>query len=250
MSVYQVKLPVFEGPFDLLYHLIEDQKLSLYDIPIAKITAQYLDYLHVMEILDMEVATGFLVMAATLLEIKSKMLLPKEKPENMETDDEFLDEGFDGEDARAELVEKLIEYKKYKLVALELREKERSLSRIYTRADQIDRAPQEILEIEVGPLELLNFFQGLIKRRTNPPIHRVVLEKIGITERIKEIRNILSRFKKSLTFSDLIKDKQTRYDVVLSFMAILEMTKAGEISVSQSDNFKPIRLKTFNKEEK
>ena len=243
MSVYKVSLPVFEGPFDLLYHLIEEQKLSIYDIPIAKITAQYLDYLHVMEILDMEVASGFLVMAATLLEIKSKLLLPKEKNIDLEEGDDFLDEDRTEEDARAELVEKLLEYKKFKLVAQELREKERNLSRIYTRADQIDRAPLDILEINIGPIELLNFFQGLIKRRTNPPIHRVVFEKLSMAERILEIKNMLSQFKKSITFDQIIKNKKSRYEIVLSFMAILEMNKAGEILVNQSDNFKTIRVR-------
>lgn len=91
MSAYQVKLPVFEGPFDLLYHLIEEQKINIYDIPIAHIAGQYLEYLQMMEILDMEVASGFLIMAATLLEIKSKMLLPKEKPEEIRSGDEDID---------------------------------------------------------------------------------------------------------------------------------------------------------------
>ena len=244
MSVYQVKLPIFEGPFDLLYHLIEEQKLNIWDIPIASITAQYLDYIHMMEILDMEVASGFLVMAATLLEIKSKTLLPQDKPEDMPDDDDFDEEMFE-EDARLQLVEKLLEYRKFKMVAQQLREMERSASRIFTRSSKVERQPEEILEVNIGALDLLNIYQGLVKRRINPPIHRVVLEKIGIVDRIKEIKNMLRSFKGSLNFSELLKDKNSRYDQVLSFMAILEMSKAGEISILQPGNFKPIKLKSL-----
>lgn len=248
MSGYQVKLPIFEGPFDLLYHLIEDQKINIYDIPIASIAAQYLEYLQMMEILDMEVASGFLIMAATLLEIKSKMLLPKEKPaDDMHTGDEDLDSDLYEEDARAELVEKLIEYRRFKLVALELREMERQASRIFTRSSDIERHPEEILEINVGPHDLLSIYHGLVRRRINPPIHRVVLEKIGIVDRINEIRNLLQKFKGEITFNDLVKEKDGRYELVLSFMAVLEMSKTGELSLDQKANFDPIFLRKPDK---
>lgn len=242
MSSYQVKLPVFEGPFDLLFHLIEEQRINIYDIPISKIAAQYLDYLQMMEILDMEVASGFLVMAATLLEIKSRTLLPNEKIDDVYTGDEEIDEAYFEEDARLSLVEKLIEYRRFKLVSLQLREMEKSTSRIYTRSSDFERQPEEILEIDVGANELLNIYHALIRRRINPPIHRVVLEKIGIMDRMNEIRNILKKFKGEMTFVELIKNKKTRYEVVLSFMAILEMSKTGELALLQNENFDPIRL--------
>lgn len=244
MSGYQVKLPIFEGPFDLLYHLIEDQKINIYDIPIASIAAQYLEYLQMMEIFDMEVASGFLVMAATLLEIKSKMLLPKEKPvDDMYTGDEDLDSDLYEEDARAELVEKLIEYRKFKLVALDLREMERRASRIFTRSSDLERHPEEILEINVGPHELLSIYHGLVRRRINPPIHRVVLEKISVADRIKEIRKLLRKLKGDVTFDDLLKEKDDRHELVLSFMAVLEMSKVGELNLDQKANFQPIFLR-------
>ncbi len=243
MSGYQVKLPVFEGPFDLLYHLIEEQKINIYDIPIAHIASQYLEYLQMMEILDMEVASGFLVMAATLLEIKSKMLLPREKPEEVSSGDLDIDESFYEEDARAGLVEKLLEYKRFKMVALELREMERSASRIYTRSSDLERQPEEILEIDIGPSELLSIYHALVRRRISPPIHRVILEKIGIIERINEIRALLKAFKGEMTFDRLVKKAASRYETVLSFMAVLEMAKAGELSVTQKANFKPIVLR-------
>lgn len=243
MSGYQVKLPVFEGPFDLLYHLIEEQKVNIYDIPIAHIAAQYLEYLQMMEILDMEVASGFLVMAATLLEIKSRMLLPKEKPEVLHSGDLDIDESFYEEDARAQLVEKLIEYRKFKMVALELREMERSASRIFTRRTDLERPPEEILEINIGTGELLSIYHALVRRRISPPIHRVILEKIGIIDRINEIRALLKAFKGEMTFARLIKNSPSRYETVLSFMAVLEMTKTGELDVAQKANFQPIVLK-------
>jgi segregation and condensation protein A len=242
MSSYQVKLPVFEGPFDLLYHLIEEQRINIYDIPIARIAAQYLEYLQMMEILDMEVASGFLIMAATLLEIKSKTLLPGEKSEEVFTGDDEIDEAYFEEDARIELVEKLLEYKRFKLMSLQLRELEKRASRIFTRDTDFERQPEEILEVNIGPIELLNIYHALVRRRINPPIHRVVLEKIGIMDRINEIRGILKKFKGEITFGDLIKDRKNRYEVVLSFMAILEMSKNGELAVDQQDNFQPIIL--------
>ncbi|MBQ3644109.1 MAG: segregation/condensation protein A [Candidatus Riflebacteria bacterium] len=242
MSAYQVKLPVFEGPFDLLYHLIEEQQIDIYDIPIAKITEQYLEHIQMMEILDMEIASGFLVMAATLIEIKSKMLLPKEKPQVFESGDEFIDEGYQEEDARSQLVEQLLEYKKFKLIAQELREMERNASRIYTRTSDIERQPEEILEINIGPVELLDIFHTLVRRRIMPPIHRVVLNKLSIIDRMKEIRKMLKEFKGEITFARLLKKEATRYNTVLSFMAILEMIKDGEIGCSQDGNFKPILI--------
>ena len=254
MSSYQVKLPVFEGPFDLLYHLIEEQQIDIYDIPIAQITDQYLEHIQMMEILDMEIASSFLVMAATLIEIKSKMLLPKEKPQEFESGDEFIDEAFQEEDARTQLVEQLLEYKKFKLIAQQLREMEKNASRIYTRNSDIERQPEEILEIKIGSIELLDIYHTVVRRRLMPPIHRVILNKLSIIDRIKEIREMLKKFKGEITFARLLKKEKTRYDTVLSFMAILEMIKDGEIGCSQDGNFQPIFItpgvKSSNKKHK
>ncbi len=244
MNVYQVRLPVFEGPFDLLYHLIEEQKINIYDIPIAHITNQYLEYLQIIEILDMEVASSFLIMAATLLQIKSKMLLPKDREQEIydEDYDDYDGEYLDEEDARLDLVEKLIEYKRFKLIALELRKLEAEASRIYTRFSVIERKPEEILEINVGPRDLLNIYHALIKSRVNPPIHRVVVDRLGVEERIVEIRRYLKSFKKEINFTDLLKDPTNKENKVVSFMAVLEMIKAGELDFSQRDTFAPIIL--------
>lgn len=247
MSAYQVRLPAFEGPFDLLYHLIEEQKVNIYDIPISTITAQYLDYLHMMEILDMEVASGFLVMAATLLEIKSRMLLPRDKPQagEIETGDEDLDGAPYEEDARRELVDKLVEYRRFKLMALELREMERKNSRIFTRAGSYDLQPEQILQINLTAFDLRALYEGLVRRRLNPPIHRVVVDRIGLEARIDEIRRVLNdlRHRRDVPFNDLVRGRKDRYDVVLSFMAILEMFKLGECDIAQADNFSPITIR-------
>ncbi|MFZ2959275.1 MAG: segregation/condensation protein A [Candidatus Ozemobacteraceae bacterium] len=241
MNIYQVKLPAFEGPFDLLYHLIEEQKINIYDIPIAHIASQYLDYIHMMEILDMDVASEFLVMAATLLEIKSKMLLPRDKPQELvEGDDGW--EGMVGDDARDDLVSRLVEYKRFKLIALQLRELERAASRIYTRKSSGERRPEEILEITVTVHDLLNLYQGLVRRRLNPPLHRVVIDRLSLTERVAEIRMMMRLWHGEVQFKDLVKDPMNRYDVVLSFMAVLEMAKVGELEIVQPGNFKPIIL--------
>lgn len=243
MSAYQVKLPVFEGPFDLLYHLIEEQKINIYDIPIAHITNQYLEYLQMIEILDMEVASSFLIMAATLLEIKSKMLLPKEKPIDSESyDDDFYEDGMQEEDARAGLVEQLLEYRKFKLIALELRKLEAAASRVYTRSSNEERRPEQILEINIGALDLLNVFHALIKSRMNPPIHRVVMDKMDIAERIEQIRHLLKDFTNDIKFTDLINNPTDRYETVISFMAILEMVKTGELDIEQKGSFAPITI--------
>ncbi len=243
MQGYQVKLPVFEGPFDLLFHLIEEQKVNIYDIPIAAITAQYLDYLQMMEILDMEVASSFLVMAATLLEIKSKMLLPREQPA---AGDFIVEEGEDGQpvegDARADLVEKLLEYKRFKLLALQLRELERQNSRLFARGLTGEFHPEEILQIQVSPLDLLNLFQNLVRRRLHPPVHRVILDRLSVEEKITEIRRLLAERRVAIPFRELVKDPASRAETVLSFLAILEMTKGGEITLKQSGNFKPVTI--------
>lgn len=147
------------------------------------------------------------------------------------------------EDARAGLVEKLLEYRRFKLVALQLREMERSASRIFTRSSDLERGPEEILEINIGPVELLNIFHALVRRRLSPPIHRVVLEKIGILDRINEIRDMLKKFKGEVTFGKLLKKGASRYETVLSFMAVLEMARTGELAFAQKANFEPIVLR-------
>jgi segregation and condensation protein A len=248
MAGYQVKLPVFEGPFDLLFHLIEEQKLNIYDIPIAGITAQYLEYLHMLECLDIEVAGAFLVMAATLLEIKSRMLLPKVDPLDEERDDGFFSEDeMTGEEARQALVEKLLEYKRFKMTALALRELERKSSRIFCRSLEYEPKPEEVLQLHIGANDLLKLFQGLVRRRLNPPVHRVVVDRMNLNERIREIREFLRFRKGSVNFLDLLSAERNRRELVNSFMAILEMAKNGEIAVAQSKNFHPITVRRVDR---
>ena len=128
---YQIRLEGFEGPFDLLFHLIEKNEVDIYDIPIAKITEQYIEYIEAMQMFDLDVASEFLVMAANLLSIKARMLLPKPPPEEQDPDTDAEDY-----DPRDELVEKLLEYKKYKLAAGYLQEKETYMGKVYTRPNE------------------------------------------------------------------------------------------------------------------
>ncbi|MBI3038586.1 segregation/condensation protein A [bacterium] len=242
MISYQVKLPIFEGPFDLLFHLIEEQKIDIYDIPIAQITTQYIDYLHMMDILDLEVASGFLVMAATLLEIKSKMLLPKNHPL---TQPDFEDEDNQASrepDARDGLVAKIVEYRRFRLIALELREFERKSSRFFSRNTEYSGRPEEILEIKIDLTDLLHLFEGVVKRRLFPPMHRIFLDRLSLADRIEEIKQILNKSQRPINFNSIIKDSRTRFDIVLSFLAILEMAKSGHVYLEQQANFKPIEI--------
>lgn len=244
MSGYLVKLPAFEGPFDLLYHLIEEQKINIYDIPVATIANQYLEYLHLMEILDMEVASEFLIMAATLLEIKSRMLLPKEKPADDENSEFGYENGEEAFDARTELVEKLLEYRKFKLMALELCSLEAKTSRIYTRNDNVELKPEEILQISITGNDLVNLYTAMVRRVLRPPVHRVVMDKVSIVEKINEIRAILRSMQCPITFDELIRKNSDNYNKVLSFMALLEMNDSGEITLNQPENFATIQIKS------
>lgn len=245
---YQVKLPIFEGPFDLLFHLIEEQKINIYDIPISAITAQYLEYLQMLEILDIEIATSFLVMAATLLEIKSKMLLPQQKNEkehqdlNLQTDSDNYDLN-PSSDARSVLVVKLLEYKKFKYLANQLRELEKNSSRIFIRAfDSETNKPHEILSISFTPVDLRNLFINLIRRKYIPQTHKIIIDKISVEQKIEEIRKFLLATKKEIEFIDLLSNPKDKKEIVLSFLALLEMAKNNIISIKQSKNFAPIKI--------
>lgn len=243
---YQVRLPVFEGPFDLLFHLIESQKINIYDIPIATITEQYLDYLRLLDLLDLEVTTSFLVMAATLLEIKSRMLLPPAPEE------ELGDEGGggdDGYDARQPLVDKLVEYRRFKLMALALRERERQASRIFTRQLGVEPQPVEFLQIELSAADLMALYRGLILRRRHPPVHRVVLDRINLSRRIEQLRHELRQRGGVGAFTDLLRDRRNRLEVVVSFLAILEMARLGEIRLDQAGTFRPIHIRIKNEKD-
>ncbi|MET3696170.1 condensin subunit ScpA [Bacillus oleivorans] len=234
---YLVKIDAFEGPLDLLLHLIQKLEIDIYDIPMKEITEQYMSYIHTMQELHLDVASEYLVMAATLLAIKSKMLLPKQDPE-MLIDDEYQYE----EDPREELVERLIEYKKYKEVAKELKDREEERSLMFTRPP-IDLSQYEKTEIpanidlNVSVYDMIAAFQKLLRRKRlqRPLSTRITRQDISIEQRMDDIRALLHPYFKKPFFE--LFQYQDKSQLVVTFLALLELLKRNEITVQQQDNF-------------
>ena len=230
-----VKLQVFEGPLDLLLHLIDKNKIDIYDIPIVEITNQYMDYIKAMEREDLNVMSEFLVMAATLLDIKCKMLLPKEITEDGEE-----------EDPRQELVEQLLQYKMYKYMSYELRDRELDGGRTMYKDPTI---PEEVMNY-VEPVDLdellgdltlatLNrVFQDVIRRQEDKidPVRskfgKIEKEEVSLTDKFLYVRDYLQEHRR-FSFRQLLQKQKSKMHVVVTFLAILEMMKLGEIYVEQ-----------------
>lgn len=234
------KLETFEGPLDLLLHLIDKSEIDIYNIPISEITEQYMDVLAAMQELELEVTSEFLVMAATLLAIKSQMLLPKPPP--VELDDYYEDEQ---EDPRAGLVQKLLEYRKYKAIAEELRDKELARSLVYTREPE-DLTPF-VREAEVNPVEGLDvsdlviaFQRALRKAKTRNAVAKIRRDEISVKERMREVIGLLDNRGGKLLFSKLFDYEMNREEVVVTFMALLELMKTKQIVCFQQRIFDDI----------
>jgi segregation and condensation protein A len=229
-SVYNVKLEQFEGPLDLLLYLIKKNELDICDIPIALITRQYLEYINLMKELNLEVAGEFLVMASTLIQIKSSMLLP-----SMAEDSE--DESV--EDPRAELIRRLLEYSRYKEAAVQLNERKQlgrdHFARNFPSSEfqQVDEADQP-LELEL--FDLIEAFRRIIIKAPKKSFHEVSAESISISERINEILSILQE-RDTLSFEDLFEDGRDLDYLVATFLAILELCKLKMIRVIQNSQF-------------
>jgi segregation and condensation protein A len=224
-----VRLPVFEGPLDLLLHLIRENKLDIYDIPIAEVTAQYLDMLGLMEAMDLEVAGEFLVMAATLMEIKSRMLLPR--PPAAPVDEE------DGEDPRAELVQRLLEYEQYRQVAERFRVLEEEGRRRFTRQAEPENEGEVPLE-ELRPNDLLRALRRMLASfaEAGPPIASLQRERINLRLRMRELWGRLQDSEEPLSFRSLFGGglRPSRLEVIVTFLAVLELLRLGRIRVTQS----------------
>jgi segregation and condensation protein A len=236
-DAYKVKLDAFEGPLDLLLYLIRKNEVHIYDIPIAAITEQYLAYVDVMQELNLDVAGEFLVMAATLIHIKSKMLLPR--PETAQ--DSFLEE----EDPRDELVRRLLEHQKFKAAADALHDRETTRSAQYTRPDsRVADAVNDQFEpeLEVDLFSLLAAFKGVLTRASRRP--RMVLppEQISIEDRIEQLLGRLSETE-ACGFEDLFEDGDgSRGFMIVTFLSLLEMIRLKLIRVFQSGSFGAIRV--------
>lgn len=240
---YNVKIEAFEGPLDLLLHLINRLEIDIYDIPVAKITEQYLMYIHAMKEVQLDVASEYLVMAATLLAIKSKMLLPKHEEE---LDDEFEFE--QEEDPRNELVERLIEYKKFKEAASDLKSLEEERGLMYTKppSDLTEYAKDlrnENTDLDISLYDMLGAFQKLLRRKKlqKPMSTKIARQEISIEKRMDEIIGFLKKSGTRKSFNDLFPDSD-REHIVVTFLAILELIKRKEIDVQQEHNFADIYM--------
>jgi len=240
---YSIKLDSFEGPLDLLLHLIDKAEVDIYDIPVAEITEQYLATLETMQELQLDVASEFVVMAATLLSIKSKMLLPKKEEHVFQP---LLDMDVEEVDPREELVQRLLEYKRYKLLAEQLREKEIGRSQVYTRPAE-DLTPyvreEENPVKNVSLYDLVSALEKLVKRvKEKEPITKVSRDEISIKDRMQEIRQLLRAGGGMIRFFQLFSAKVTRTEIVTTFLALLELMKAKQITCVQNQLFQDILI--------
>lgn len=230
---YVVTIDNFDGPLDLLLHLIKEQDIDIYDIKIEDITKQYLDYIRHMKELNLEIASEYLVMASELIEMKSKMLLPKKK-EKEEDDYE--------EDPRELLIERLLAYKRYKEVTSEFKDLELTRKMVFTREpDNLNRyAKEEENSEELGVVDLIDAFNNLLKRKEldRPIATKITKKELSVTEKVNKIKNIL-RNKKRINFEEIF-EVSTKEEVIISFLSILEMVKKDEILLTQDGNFKNI----------
>ena len=239
-----VKLEAFEGPLDLLLHLIEKNKIDIYDIPIVEITNQYMDYIRQMQREDLNVMSEFLVMAATLLDIKCRMLLPKEVTEDGEE-----------EDPRQELVEQLLQYKMYKYMAEELKERQTDSDMVLYRGPDVPEEVQEYVE----PVDLDRLLDGLtisrlneifreVMKRQNDKIDpvrskfgKIEKEEVSLSERLDYMHSYLKTHR-VFSFRQMLENQKSRMQIVVTFLAMLEMMKLGEIRVKQEETFGEIMI--------
>lgn len=230
---YVVTIDNFDGPLDLLLHLIKEQDIDIYDIKIEDITKQYLDYIRHMKELNLEIASEYLVMASELIEMKSKMLLPKKKEKE---DDDYE------EDPRELLIERLLAYKRYKEVTSEFKDLELTRKMVFTREpDNLNRYVKEDENSEeLGVADLIDAFNNLLKRKEldRPIATKITKKELSVTEKVNKIKNIL-RNKKRINFEDIF-EVSTKEEVIISFLSVLEMVKKDEILLTQEGNFKNI----------
>ena len=230
---YVVTIDNFDGPIDLLLHLIKEQDIDIYDIKIEDITKQYLDYIRHMKELNLEIASEYLVMASELIEMKSKMLLPKKKEKE---DDDYE------EDPRELLIERLLAYKRYKEVTSEFKDLELTRKMVFTREpDNLNRYVKEDENSEeLGVADLIDAFNNLLKRKEldRPIATKITKKELSVTEKVNKIKNIL-RNKKKINFEDIF-EVSTKEEVIISFLSVLEMVKKDEILLTQEGNFKNI----------
>ncbi|MEY8236141.1 segregation/condensation protein A [Lachnospiraceae bacterium 66-29] len=241
----KVKLQVFEGPLDLLLHLLEKNKVSIYDIPIVEITNQYMEYISEMKRQDLNIVSEFLVMAATLLDIKSRMLLPKEEKEEIQ------------EDPRAELVQKLLEYKMYKCMSYELKDRQVDAQKVMFKTPTIPdevRKYQEPVNLEellsnVTLKKLNAIFKSIMRKREDKidPIRskfgKIEKEEVSLEERMVYLEQYAIAHR-NFSFRGILEAQSTKMEIIVTFLSILELMKTGKILISQENIFDDILIES------
>lgn len=242
----EFKLQVFEGPLDLLLHLLEKNKVSIYDIPIVEITNQYMEYIRQMQQDDLNVMSEFMVMAATLLDIKSKMLLPAQ-----ETEDE------EAEDPRAELVQQLLEYKLYKSMAFELKDRQVDASHVFYKEPTIPaevaayQPPIDTKELvaELSLNQLNDIFKSVLKRQKDKidPIRskfgEIKKEEVSLEDKMGYLTAYATSHR-FFSFRQLLEKQSSRLEIIVTFLAVLELMKSGTIYISQEKTFDDIKIES------
>jgi segregation and condensation protein A len=232
---YKVQLDVFEGPLDLLLYLIKKEEVDVHDIPIERITTQYMDTLGLMRMLDLNIAGEFLVMAATLMMIKSRMLLPVEERPELEEEEE--------EDPRWDLVRQLVEYKKFKDAALFLENMEIRRENVFGREGegvQLGKAPDVSLN-DVSIFDLISAFNEALKRLEDESLTEIFGDRFTVSEKIDQLVSILDRENGS-SMSDLFKGMRSRNEMTCTFLALLELIKMKQVRARQRGVFREIVL--------
>lgn len=247
--MYKVKLQSFEGPFDLLVYLIESAEMSIYDIRISEITSQYLEYIRAMEEQNIEVAQEFMVLAASLIEIKSRMILPRVNEEG---------EPVIEEDPRKELVQRILEYKHFKEISEAFRIREERMSHVYSKPQEdiseYLNNPDEYLSLDIGSFAAA--FRLFIQRKQRIEAVRKHYTRIERERSTMEHRigSILKTVRKSLgsvfNFRDLVEDKKDKYDIIVTFSSLLEMAKERVVNVEQKHNYGNIEVSAGENVEK
>ena len=231
---YRVELPVFEGPLDLLLHLIRKHEIDIFDIPIALITDKYLAYLEWMRVLDIDIASEFLVMAATLTHIKSRLLLP---PDEAVGEDEEPEE-----DPREELVRRLLEYQRYKEAADDLRDRPILNRDVFVRGVSTPAEESDSPFNQVSVYRLIEALDRVLKKVDSKVSHKVFIERVSIADRIHELSQMLAG-NREMTFEELFEGVRTRSMVVATFLAILEMARLHMIRLHQADDSEVIHIR-------
>jgi segregation and condensation protein A len=230
---YQVKIDIFEGPLDLLLHLIQKDDLDIYDIPISQITQEYLSYIDILKDLNLTVAGEFLVMASTLIQIKAKTLLPSEAVSE------------EGPDPRSELVQRLLEYQKFKEAAQILDKKFDAQRDVYYRGAPLFSKDDQTLSVDLS--ELLDAFKEVLET-ADTDVREILVEEIPVEVRIREILDLLET-KPFVMFRELFPPNATRKTLVVTFLALLELIRLHQVRVAQTDNFGEIHISRSQQKE-